>query len=250
MGVSETQEISQHWEIAALTCVELILSWVSVCVCVTVQRVWTVFGLWFWRGRINSVNLMLWGEALWHLNLSRREGWFCVCPSVCVRDGAAGVKVLEGDLLKMLEMSLLFTLLRFEKVTLSLSLSPSSSLSVCLSTSQISCLESGCCRLGDTSCLISLGWKRCPQRTVTSSWHLQVRHSQTLKCLYFYLYYSTPKVNFNYINSMPKVSTYPHLNLSAAKLFWLSMNLLSIKNCQKKVRLNFPDIFRLFILSD
>lgn len=94
-------------------------------------------------------------------------------------------------------MSLLFTLLYFEKVTLSVFLSLPSSLRVCLSVTrpsvcppppppfhppQISCLESGCCRRGDTSCLISLGWKRCPRRTAMSSWRLQVSRSDTLRC--------------------------------------------------------------------
>lgn len=99
-------------------------------------------------------------------------------------------------------MSLLFTLLYFEKVTLSFSPSLPPSLHVCLSVTcpsvcppplpvhsfhppQISCLESGCCRRGDTSCLISLGWKRCPRRTAMSSWRLQVRRSNTLRCLWF-----------------------------------------------------------------
>lgn len=42
---------------------------------------------------------------------------------LCVCDGEARVRVLEGGLQKMLEMSLLLTLFHFEKVTLSLPMS-------------------------------------------------------------------------------------------------------------------------------
>lgn len=153
---------------------------------------WTMCGLWSWQGRIISVSVVLWVRGVWHLNLSCQERQLCVCVCLCVV--AAGVRVWRkwGQVAGVCEN----VKNAISAYTLSLwkgdcpPLCGSVWLSVCLSVFQISCSGSGCCRLEDTSCLISLGWKRCPQRTATSSWHLQVNQTHTHSCWFLYVWES------------------------------------------------------------
>lgn len=158
-------------------CQYKVRTWVVLkCVRATVQTVQTIYSLWSWQARIISVSVVSWSKAVWHLNLSWWEGWFylCLCVSLSQCAGSFFYKLLGK---KRFQMSVICTHVDFEMVTVSFFCPLPSTLS--LFVFQISCLGSVCCRLGDTSCLTSLGWKRCPRRTVMSSWHLQVRRLKT-----------------------------------------------------------------------